>query len=421
MPQRLFQKLFRKKQQDFSGEFAEFSRSLTLIIDIEQLKDNVIAKIRELISVDTILIYLINADLNRQELAESRGFEPDPDRKYHLFPDDPLCRWFTVNNRYLLIPGNSSVFDYFNEREQTILAEAGVDLIFPLFVMNRVIGLVCLGPKRDGESFSGEEIELLNTLLRQAAFAFENAYLYRQQNARIKKMYRADRLATIGQIAAGAAHEIRNPLTSIRSSIQYIQKDLENERSRTLVTEVIKEVDRINAIIEGLLSFSKPGSLHFEKVALEKLFRDTLQLVSTTANKNNINIELVCNARSQDIVADSSQLKQVFLNIIMNGIQAMCDGGDLRITIDEKRRGNETMQNGDMFHIEFLDTGPGIPRENMEHLFDPFFTTKANGTGLGLSISYGIVHKHGGEIEIDSRTGDEDHGTRVTISLPLTQ
>ena len=120
--------------------------------------------------------------------------------------------------------------------------------------MNRITGIICLGPKIDTTPYTDEEINLLDIHLGQAALAFENAYLYEQQKSRLKKMYRTDRLATLGQLAAGAAHEIRNPLTSIRSTIQYLHKDFKDETKSKLVAEVIEEVDRINDIIEGLVN-----------------------------------------------------------------------------------------------------------------------------------------------------------------------
>ena len=414
---------FRKKQYDFREAFSEFSKSLTLIIDIDQLKDNVIAKIREIIHVDAVLIYLLNPDLNRFELAETRGYGSELEgNKYAFSPDDPLIRWFTTNETSLVISQKSEIFSYFSDHEQSVIRETGIDLIFPLLAMNRVTGLICLGPKVTGKFYTPEEIELLDTLLGQAAFAFENAYLYHQQKTRLKKMYRADRLAMLGQLAAGAAHEIRNPLTSIRSTIQYLLKDLQDSGKRSLVTDVIGEVDRINEIIEGLLSFSKPSKPQTEQVNLELLLEQTVNLVATSVRKKNIDISSDFKTSEKTLKADPSQLKQVFLNIVMNAIQAMQDGGNLHISVDIKKSAGTMSDSKDSFYIVFTDSGEGISEENLEHIFDPFFTTKNEGTGLGLSISYGIIQQHYGDIEIESREQQEyskEHGTCVSIMLPI--
>ncbi|HEX9975020.1 MAG TPA: GAF domain-containing protein, partial [bacterium] len=213
-------KALRKKHLEFKQALTEFSRSLTLIVDLEQLKDNIISKIREIIKVEHIFIYLLNADLNRFQLAKVRGFEIKNSDEFFFQPEDPLIRWFAVNETHLIVSEKPQIFSFFNHREQELIKNTNIDFIFPLVAMNRVTGLVCLGQKSSGAKFNREEIELLTTLLGQVSLAFENAYLYQQQKARLKKMYRADRLATLGQLAAGAAHEIRNPLTSIRSTIQ---------------------------------------------------------------------------------------------------------------------------------------------------------------------------------------------------------
>jgi signal transduction histidine kinase len=415
------QRLLRKKNVSYRQALAEFSKSLTLIADLEQLKDNVAGKIREITGVRTIRIFLLNPDLDRFELAESRGDNNETGGGPHFSPDGPLIRWFAVNETWLAVQENSEVFGFFSGPEQAALREMDIRCIYPLFVMNRVTGLVCLGPKERENRYETEEIELLNTLLGQAAFAFENAYLSEQQKTRLRRMYRADRLATLGQLAAGAAHEIRNPLTSIRSTIQYLRKELQDENTQTLVNDLIEEVDRINGIIEGLLSFARPSEPQWEKCDLRQLLEQTVSLVSTTAMKRNVAITLDFLAPEQILKADPSQLKQVFLNIIMNAIQAMEGGGTLIISTDLKQSGDYDGIPRTAFRILFRDTGKGIPQSDIEHVYDPFFTTKRDGTGLGLSISYGIIRQHGGEIELESITEADSsvhHGTTVKVILP---
>ncbi len=417
-----WERTFRKRHHGFKQALTEFSRSLTLIVDLEQLKDNMSSKIREIIKVDNIFIYLINPDLNRFQLAKVRGFEIKENDQFYFLPEDPMIRWFAVNETYLIISENTPIFSFFSKREQELLKTTKVDFIFPLIAMNRVSGLVCLGSKASGAKFNREEIELLTTLLGQASLAFENAYLYQQQKSRLRKMYRADRLATLGQLAAGAAHEIRNPLTSIRSTIQYLQKTITDGTKKELVVGLIQEVDRINDIIEGLLSFSKPSKPEAELINLDSLLEQSLTLVATTAKKRKIEIDYHFNVAEKQIEADPSQLKQVFLNIMMNAMQAMDDGGKLQILVDSIKSETPFLSNSQAkFLITFEDKGEGIPKESLEHVFDPFFTTKKDGTGLGLSISYGIIQQHGGEIEIYSNTETEDHGTKVVITLPISK
>jgi len=415
-----WERTFRKRHYEFKQALTEFSRSLTLIVDLEQLKDNISSKIREIIKVENIFIYLINPDLNRFQLAKARGFEIKENDKFYFLPEEPMIRWLAVNETYLIISENSQIFSFFSKREQELLKTTHVDFIFPLIAMNRVTGLVCLGSKASGAKFNREEIELLTTFLGQASLAFENAYLYQQQKSRLRKMYRADRLATLGQLAAGAAHEIRNPLTSIRSTIQYLQKTIKEGAKKELVSGLIQEVDRINEIIEGLLSFSKPSKPETELINLDSLLEQSLTLVATTTKKRKIDIDYQFNAAEKQLEADPSQLKQVFLNIMMNALQAMDDGGNLQISVESSRKdGQFSTDPQKNFLITFKDSGKGIPKDSLEHVFDPFFTTKKDGTGLGLSISYGIIQQHGGEIEIYSSNESKDQGTKVVITLPI--
>ena len=187
--------------------------------------------------------------------------------------------------------------------------------------------------------------------------------------------------------------------------------------------ELIGEVDRINGIIEGLLSFARPTKPEIKAVELNQLLGQVTTLVETTSKKHNIDLKVEYLARLTELKADSSLLKQVFLNVIMNAFEAMETGGELRIVVRQVERTNKlTGDPENSFLITFEDTGPGIGQKELESIFDPFYTTKKEGTGLGLSISYGIIQQHGGDIEVDSnvlKQGDGKHGTRVTIHLPV--
>jgi signal transduction histidine kinase len=283
--------------------------------------------------------------------------------------------------------------------------------------MNQVKGLVLLGEKLSGQKYINSDIELLKTFLDPAAFAFENAFLYQQQKERTRKMYRADRLATLGELAAGTAHEIRNPLTTIRSTIQYLGKRLEDPKDKIMAHDLISEVDRINEIIQRMLSFARPEKPSMEKSKLKEIIHQTITLVQTTAKKKNISIELEYDTEEELIVADTGQLRQVMLNVIMNAVQAIeKQNGEIHITVNMAPGStNHYIADKQYFIIRVRDNGKGIPKKDIDKIFDPFFTTKPDGTGLGLSITYGIIQKHGGEIEI---TSEENKGTTVTIKLP---
>ena len=410
--------LFSKRDSsDFRWALTEFSRSLTLIVDLDQLLENLAGKLHEIADVSKVLILLRDAETNRFELAGYRGSDPvNQKNSVYFLSDDKLIQWLTVNETSLIVREEPGVVRFLESRDRDIIARLKIEIIVPLIVMNHVNGLVLLGQKKNSEAFTREEFGLLETLLSQSALAFENAMLYKEQKQRLRKMFRADRLASIGQIAAGAAHEIRNPLTSLRSTIQYVQKKQTDPEQAEMLQEVLTEVDRVDEIIQGMLSFSKPARLQKEDVDLADIIRQVIKLTSSTARKNGIKLEFADYEKRAVVEADSSQIKQVFLNIILNGIQAMNNNGRLVVTLDEA--GIERAPDLKFFRIRFKDNGPGIPDDKIDQIFDPFFTTKKEGTGLGLSICYGIVQRHGGEIEINSNFGGDNSGTVVSVLLP---
>ncbi|MGV8094247.1 MAG: ATP-binding protein [Mangrovibacterium sp.] len=410
--------LFHKKRhytrQTYQDLLLEFNRSLKLIEDTELLKDYIATKIKQATNVRQIHFFLLNNELNRFFINGN----PHLDRECYFTLNDKLIFWLTSNETYLNLVKRPDIRTFFTERENRVLDRLDAKFIYPLRVMNQTKGLVILTGKSDGQTFKQEEIDLLSTLIDQASFAMENTLLYQQQADRLKRMYQADRMTIMGQLAAGAAHEIRNPLTSIRSTIQFLERYITEPEKKQLANNLIGEVDRINEIIQGLLSFSRPVVPQTEMTDLDHLIRQTLQLISNTANKKNIQIDYSLNAQKSMIEADPHQLKQVFLNIIMNAIQAIKNtNGKINISIEDAERTN-TVPHAirEEIYILIEDNGEGIDPRNIDRIFDPFYTTKDDGTGLGLSISYGIINRHGGDIKIKSKTGA---GTTVIISLPL--
>ncbi|MBI9064222.1 MAG: hypothetical protein JEZ14_19715 [Marinilabiliaceae bacterium] len=180
---------------------------------------------------------------------------------------------------------------------------------------------------------------------------------------------------------------------------------------------LIEEVDRINDIIQGLLSFAKPSSLQLENVDLNTLLDQSVRFITNTASKKQVKVNCKFAAEEVKIYADPGQLKQVFLNILMNAIHAIDNGGEINIDVDSRASSNLLSVGNAEQTITFRDNGKGIPKESLEKIFDPFFTTKQDGTGLGLSISYSIINCHGGDINIESTPGN---GTSVMIKLPIT-
>lgn len=221
-----------------------------------------------------------------------------------------------------------------------------------------------------------------------------------------------DRLATIGQIAAGTAHEIRNPLTSIRGFLQVMEHTLkEKERSKEYgYTEImLREIDRINSLVSEFLSLSKPRSKKMVPIQVKDVFSEILPIIKGEAILHNIEVEYEMGVTLLPyIMADEKILKQIFLNICKNAIEAMRDGGNLKIKVRSDSE-NQTLI------VDICDEGPGIPPTVIAQIFDPFFTTKESGTGLGLAVCQRLVQEIGGSIRVMS----DSLGTTFTIYLPI--
>lgn len=409
----LFKKDEQPRQPNLEQLLSEFNRSLTLIVDKSLLIGNIVAKVKQICPVESVYIFLLDENTGKFKLQNEAKNKP-----VTLTNRSRLISWLSVNEKHLIISRHPDIVSYFPPEEQEIIRQLGAELIFPLKIMNQINGTIFLGKKTDGAPFTEQELNLLSILINQATFAIEHASLYEQQTERLKKMYRTDRLATLGELAAGAAHEIRNPLTAIRSTIQYLSKDFSADPVKSeMVTELISEVERINKIVQGLLSFARPSDLNTSDINIEQLINQTLLLVTNTLRKQNVEVEFEYFTDNTTIQGDAEQLKQVFLNIILNAVEAMGKNPPerSRTLIISIEKGTPINTHSRYLIISFEDSGKGIEQKNIENVFNPFFTTKEEGTGLGLAICYGIINRHEGEIEVKSMP---DKGTCINIKLP---
>ena len=220
---------------------------------------------------------------------------------------------------------------------------------------------------------------------------------------------RKDRLAAVGRVAAGLAHEIRNPLGAMRGAIQMLESKMPPESLQSgLMDIILKESDRLNQIITNFLGYARPAAGDFVETEIGEAIRSTVVLLSHSPDVKDSHILKTDLGNSPEFIsADPTQLKQIFWNLARNALQAMPDGGTLRISV-------EPIPNN-RIRIKFEDTGGGMSPEQVEQLFEPFSNSSTGGTGLGLSIVYQIVKDHNGAINVRSRL---DHGTVITVELP---
>jgi PAS domain S-box-containing protein len=221
-----------------------------------------------------------------------------------------------------------------------------------------------------------------------------------------EQLRRQDKLAAVGQMAAGIAHEIRNPLTSMKGYAEFLQLDEKNEERREYLDIILDEADRINEIVEDFLVLAKPKIVQLKEQNIIPIIRNVVTLMEFEARKNSVRIHFECNYDTIQAECDENRLKQVFLNFIKNGIEAMPNGGDLYV---------RTALNDGQIQISIHDTGVGIPEDKLKNIGDPFFTTKKNGNGLGLMVSFKIIESHNGKIYVESEI---NKGTTFKVILP---
>jgi two-component system NtrC family sensor kinase len=232
------------------------------------------------------------------------------------------------------------------------------------------------------------------------------------------QLLHTEKLAALGKIAATVAHEINNPLSGVFTYIKLMERKIEEgkdngqdiEKFREYLATMSREVQRTSAIVHNLLDLTRPKEPSRKLIDLNSLLEESIQIVQNKIKLHNIRIDKHLQPLPE-AMADPSQIKQVFINLIINACEAMEDGGILSITSR-----HEEADRAQTF--TFADTGGGIPAENLSHIFDPFFSTKEKGTGLGLSVVYGIITRHNGKIEVNSEAGK---GTEITIVLPIVQ
>jgi len=269
----------------------------------------------------------------------------------------------------------------------------------------RLLGFLAVDAKKDNTPFSVEEIELLEMLANQTASGIENAILYQQQIVTIEKSLKLEKLASLGAATAGVAHEAKNALGYVSAFSQLLplsvdRKDFLENASQSFPAEV----GRIKLILQGIQDYSKQTEQNVETINIKQLVDETIVLVRDQAKSKNVFIESSVN-QDLNIRADKNRMKQVLLNLFMNAVEAMPNGGILSVNTERSDAGT---------YIKVSDTGTGISQETLQKIFEPFYTTKQQGTGLGLAIVKRIVEENKGDLKVTSEPGK---GTTFTLAF----
>lgn len=401
-----------REQRRYQRTLQRASRGMTQVRNVHRLSNLITRVVSGSVKMTHASLFLWDHAQQRYLLKASHGVKRlAVQSRYGLESTHPLIDWLTEQRRVL----TAEEAQGFAAAIPQELANQKASLVIPGVIERRLIGFLVLGQKLSGAGYSQDDLHAFTTLANEAAIAIENAMSYEellkvneQLKAASERLLLQERLAAAGKFATGMAHEIKNPLSAIKTFAQYLPERYADPKFREKFFRIVQsEIDRINGIVKELLDFAKPAPPQLQPIHLAELVEDTLLLLSNQCLKQGVEVKNAFGSNGLLIQADPQQLKQVLLNLLLNSLEAMPDGG--RLSID-------TRQTASHLVLRIADSGEGMTPEDLCHVWDPFFTTKERGMGLGMAIVKGIVERHGGQVHLSSTIGK---GTTAELHLPV--
>ena len=397
-------------------------RSVAHILEVDELGEVLIEGLQQSPRFTRGALYLLEPDA--RVFALKNHFGPKPAERVEMAPARPLLDRLSKSGAAILESAERDLEErrrLGDDRE----AETAHDIAVTMRALqasvclglrgelDHLYGFVALRDDRLRDAFSREEVQLLVGLATQVAVTVENSQLYQQ-------MKEKDRLAALGEMAAGLAHEIRNPLGSIKASAQYLSETSEQPQQQLqergeFLDIIVDEVDRLNRVVGSFLDYARPGHTDPEPIHVNSAVRLTLQLLRPECDSADVGLHITLDPDLPKVRIDIEHLRQVLINLVQNAVQAMTNGGDIYVETRTQDRFSLGGGARRWVQISVRDTGPGIAPALLANLFVPFVTTKQQGTGLGLAISQRIVSEAGGRIDVRSRQG---YGTTFVVLLP---
>ncbi len=392
----------------------EISRHFNSVLDRETLLDTFILTSLAQVGASKAAVFLPRrGHPDRLVITKSKGSGEFPDRRLFFRIKSRLVTFLAGLNRPL--PTGELLAEAAGRGERDILQLFHPGLVVPLIYQTRLIGIFIITDKMSGREFKMEDIEFLSVLGSQISVAIENTRLYeaermatRQLRLAQEQLVRSERQAALGEMSAQIAHEINNPLGIIKNYIQLISRAVGSNVEASNYSRIVgQEIDRIARIVRELLNVHRPQAMARESLDIKRVIEDVLLLIQKRLELQKVSVVRTFPADCPPVSGSPENLKQVFLNLIINACDAMVGGGTLDLSVEDRR---------DTLHLEVRDTGPGIKADAIPRIFEPFYTTKdpGKGTGLGLSVCYGIIKTHGGSISYRNT----DSGGCFSIDLP---
>jgi len=409
-----------KGRHDMYETLSTFSKALVRILDLKTLTEEIVRTLVNAMGIRAVALYLLDKENGVYAPASSHGLKWEDVLTHRLTVADPLPRH--VSKTQALVVREELEHAHGNEQLVPVIESLhalNADVCIPFINKNALIGFCVLGPRTTDQMYSDQDLNLLMTLAQAAAIALDNAVLYEELKRSQTMVRRVDRLRSLETIAGGFAHEVRNPLTSIKTFIQLAPERKDDpEFIGHFSTVVAEDVARIERLIQEILDYARYMEPKFMEEDINDIVESCLYFVRIRADAKSVTLKKDLALNLPPVTLDRQQIRQVLLNLLLNAIEAMGPAGG-RLIVKTHRL---TKSGGDSWvQVEVTDTGCGIAPGDLDHIFDPFYTTKhasdeREGTGLGLTIVHQIVQEHGGHITVDSAI---NRGTTFLVNLPI--
>ncbi|MBI3356451.1 MAG: GAF domain-containing protein [Nitrospirae bacterium] len=398
----------------------QFARDMGRITNLSMIADRILSGLSEVAQYQQGSLYLVERERERFRRLVARGAAHESSVPPVISLDHPLvqelARHQQILDIFMLADGTHS--NAIDDSRLHMLESLSSSFAIPFLNRGRLVAFVLLQSKPATNCIDPDSMELLTAMAQSAANALDSILTYEDLHQSQTLMRRTDRLRSLEIIAGGFAHEIRNPLTSIKTFIQLApdRKD-DTEFIRDFSRVVLDDVHRIERLIQEILDYARYMEPKLTDEDLNDIVSSCLYFIEVKADSREIKIEKELASELPRVMLDRQQIKQVLLNLLLNAMDAIGEqGGTLRVRTSKLMKPEDKA----WVQIEIVDTGHGISAANLEHIFDPFFTTKHTsgeneGTGLGLTIAHQIIREHQGEIQVQSMEGV---GTTFRINLP---
>ena len=405
----------RRRNQELSA-LIEINRMVTSSLELDEVLEATMQGIREILRVEAGSLVLVDDEIGGVVFRKTFSPEQGWITGRTIQPEEGIVGYVVQSGETKLVNNVERDPHFSVEVDEEMGFTSRSILCVPLKIRGQVIGAVEVINQLDG-AFTQQDLELLQAMAASVAVAVDNANLYSELADFAKELERsqaqliqAEKMAAIGRLAASIAHEINNPLQAVHNSLHLgLHKGLADNKRWQYLTMAQAEVQRLIEIVQRMLDFYRPSRGGVEPADVNGIVENVLALAHKRLQHGGITIQANLSPDLPLIPVVADQITQVFLNIVINAVEAMPSGGDLRLQ-------TTLSEDGEWVVARFQDAGQGMSPEQMAHLFEPFYTTKPDGTGLGLAISYGIVERHGGTIEVSSLP---DQGVNFTVRLPV--